>query len=102
MVANNSFFGLDKFLGSPLIRVTDIDTGETLTVPRPVASGMVLFGGNFELKTLKVQQGFINKAGAITPTGRNVVNSAFNSIGERQEFSWRFKKEQVIDIAKDA
>jgi len=52
MVANNNFFGLDKFLGGPLIRVTDIDTGETLTVPRPVASGMILFGGNFELKAV--------------------------------------------------
>lgn len=55
-----------------------------------------------KLKEILYQKGFINKAGAITPTGRNVVNSAFNSIGERQEFSWRFKKEQVIDIAKDA
>jgi len=54
MVANNSFFGLDKFLGGPTIRVTDIETGEYFEVSRSIASGMLLFGGNFELKTLKV------------------------------------------------
>jgi len=60
MVTSNSFFGLDKFLGGPIIRVTDIDTGETFIVPRSIASGMIMFGGNFELKTmLEAQYGQI-------------------------------------------
>jgi hypothetical protein len=54
MIAKNTLFGLDKYIGGPLIRVADTDTGEAFILPRSVVSGMIMFGGNFELKTQEI------------------------------------------------
>lgn len=51
IMVSNSYFSVDKYIGGPLIRVADIDTGEAFILPRSVVSGMIIFGGNFELKT---------------------------------------------------
>jgi len=55
-----------------------------------------------KIKEILFQRGFINKAGAITPSGRNVVATAFDSHCDRQSWKWNFKKESVIDITKEA
>lgn len=54
-MVSNSYFSVDKYIGGPLIRVADIDTGEAFILPRSVVSGMIIFGGNFELKTQEAQ-----------------------------------------------
>jgi len=55
-----------------------------------------------KLKEILFQRGFINKAGAITPAGRNVVATAFDSHCDRSTFSYGFKKESVIDAIAEA
>lgn len=55
-----------------------------------------------KIKECLFQQGFINKAGAITPSGRNIVERSFDGIGSQQSFQYSFKKETIIEaLAKE-
>lgn len=55
-----------------------------------------------KIKERLFQQGYINKAGAITPAGRNIVERSFDGLGYQQTFQHSFKKEIIIDISKEA
>ncbi len=55
------------------------------------------------IKTRLFQMGYINKAGAITPTGKNIVERSFDGICDQQSFQFGFKKEAIIEAtAKEA
>ncbi len=56
-----------------------------------------------KIKERLFQQGYVNKAGAITPSGRNIVERSFDGHGASSSFRYNFKKEIVIDaISKEA
>lgn len=55
-----------------------------------------------KIKDRLYQQGYINKAGAITPAGRNIVERSFDGLGYQQSFQYEFRKEIIIDIVKEA
>lgn len=55
-----------------------------------------------KIKGRLFQQGYINKAGAITPAGRNIVERSFDGLGYQQSFQYEFRKEIIIDIVKEA
>lgn len=59
-------------------------------------------GANFkqaeieEYKRILFEKGWVNKAGAITPAGRNVIEVAFEGRSDKQSFTWNYKKEEII------
>lgn len=55
-----------------------------------------------KIKERLYQRGYINKAGAITPDGRNIVERSFDGLGYQQSWQYNFKKEAVVEtVAKE-
>ncbi len=55
-----------------------------------------------KIKERLFQSGYINKAGAITPAGRNIVERSFDGLGYQQSWQYNFKKEAVVEtVAKE-
>lgn len=56
-----------------------------------------------KIKERLFQHGYTNKAGAITPSGRNIVERSFDGHSAQSSFRYNFKKEIIIDaISKEA